>query len=72
MKRPDPLAVPHLLRDGLLEGGAAADAIACIPDHQVALRYILGAAAAGDLVVINTDQANKVMALLEDLEAGRL
>ena len=71
-QRPDPLAVPHLLRDGMLAGGVAADAIACIPDHEEALRYILGAAAAGDLVVINTHQLDKVTALLEDLEAGRL
>ncbi len=71
-QRPDPLAVPHLLRDGVLEGGVEADAIACIADEEAALRYILGAAAAGDLVVINTHQPDKVVALLEDLEAGRL
>jgi UDP-N-acetylmuramyl tripeptide synthase len=70
--RPDPLAVPHLLRDGMLAGGVAADAITCIPDHEEALRYILGAAAPGDLVVINTHQLDKVTGLLEDLEAGRL
>jgi len=69
--RPDPLAVPHLLRDGMLAGGVAADAITCIADHQQALRHILGAAGPGDLVVINTSRIDKAMALIESLDSNR-
>jgi len=69
--RPDPQAVPHLLRDGMLAGGVAADAITCIADHQQALRHILGAAGPGDLVVINTSRIDKAMALIESLDSNR-
>jgi hypothetical protein len=63
--------VPRLLRDGIVAGGVAADdAIICIPDHEEAMRHILRAAGPGDLVVINTNLMDKVMALLEDLEAA--
>jgi UDP-N-acetylmuramyl tripeptide synthase len=65
--RPDPLAVPYLLRDGMIAGGVAADAIVCIPDHDEAMRHILSAAEPGDLVVINTNLVDKVVALLKNL-----
>ncbi len=69
--RPDPQTVPGLLRDGILAGGVAADAIVCIPDHEEALHYILSEARPGDLVVINTSLTDKVTALIESFDAGR-
>jgi cyanophycin synthetase len=69
--RPDVHAVPRLLHDGIVAGGGATEAVACIPDHEEAMRYTLSAAQPGDLVVINTNLIDKVLGLLEDLEAGR-
>jgi cyanophycin synthetase len=66
--RPDPEAVPGLLRDGILAGGAAVDAIVCIADPDEAVRYILGEARPGDLVVITTSLVDKVAAVIESFD----
>jgi len=63
--RPDPQTVPDLLRDGLLAGGVAPDAILSIVGEEAALRHILAAAAPGDLVVVNTAEIDRAAALIE-------
>src|SRR5262249_42599761 len=68
---PDPQTVPGLLRDGLLAGGVAADAIVCIAGEEDALRHILGEAGAGDLVVVNTAEVDKASAVIESFDPGR-
>jgi hypothetical protein len=60
--------VPGLLRDGILAGGAAVDAIVCIADPDEAVRYILGEARPGDLVVITTSLVDKVAAVIESFD----
>ena len=68
--RPDPQAVPGLLRDGLLAGGAAEQDIACIPSEDAAQRQILGEALPGDLVVLVSYDPAKAMALIDSLAPG--
>jgi hypothetical protein len=62
---PDRQTVPGLLRDGILAGGVAADAVVCIPGEEEALRYILGEARPGDLVVVNTAEIARATTLIE-------
>ena len=71
LPRPDPQAVPGLLRDGILAGGVAADAIVCIAGEEEALRYLLGEARPGDLVVVNTAELDSATALIESFDASR-
>ena len=52
-RKPD--EVPHLLRDALLEHGAAADQITVISDEQLAVDAALREAQAGDLLLIFAD-----------------
>ncbi|MFO1059196.1 MAG: Mur ligase family protein [Dongiaceae bacterium] len=68
--RPDPDAVPGLLREGLLAAGVAGRAIACIPSHEAAMRYILTQPAAGDLVAINTNMPERIIELLDGLDVA--
>jgi cyanophycin synthetase len=50
-----PEEVPHLLRDGLLAHGVAAEQILIIPDEQAAIDRALREAQAGDLVLLFAD-----------------
>jgi len=50
-----PEEVPHLLRDGLLAHGVAAEQILVIPDEQAAIDRALREAQAGDLVLLFAD-----------------
>ena len=61
--------VPDLLRDGIVGGGVPADAVVCIPGEEDALRYILGAARAGDVAVINTAELDTAVAVIESFGA---
>ena len=63
--------VPDLLRDGIVGGGVPADAVVCIPGEEEALRYILGAAGAGDVVVMNTAELDRALAVIESFGAER-
>src|SRR5262249_20762495 len=68
---PEPQTVPGLLREGSLAGGAAAGAIACSAGEEDALRHILSEARAGDLVVVNTAEVDRAVAIIESFDAGR-
>ena len=61
--------VPDLLRDGIVGGGVPGDAVVCIPGEEDALRYILGTARAGDVVVMNTAELDTAMAVIESFGA---
>ncbi len=63
--------VPDLLRDGIVAGGVPADAVVCIPGEEDALRYILGAAGAGDVVAMNTAETDRAIAVIESFGADR-
>ena len=69
--RPHPDTVPGLLRDGLLAGGAAGDAVVCIAGQEAALRYVLDAAGPGDVIAVNTAEPDKAMAVIERFTADR-
>src|SRR5439155_165824 len=59
------------VRAGLLAGGVTPDAILSIVGEEEALRHILAAAAPGDLVVVNTAEIDRAVAIIEGLDAGR-
>ena len=69
--RPDPQTVPDLMRDGLLAGGVTPDAILSIVGEEEALRHILWEVRPGDLVVVNTAEIDRAVAIIEGLDAGR-
>ena len=56
---------PDFMRDGLLAGGVAPDAILGIVGEEAALRHVLATAAPGDLVVVNTGEIDSAAALIE-------
>jgi cyanophycin synthetase len=64
---PEPGLVPSLLRDGLLEGGAAAASILCIEPEEAALRRVLREARAEDLVVVITAEMDAAVATMREL-----
>jgi cyanophycin synthetase len=51
----EPEEVPHLLRDGLLEHGVAAEQILVIPEEPAAIERALQEAQSGDLLLIFAD-----------------
>jgi cyanophycin synthetase len=68
--RPDPDAIPGLLRDGLLAAGVAEHAITCIRSHEEAMRYIVTEPAPGDLVAININIPERIIELLDLMGDG--
>jgi cyanophycin synthetase len=62
---PDPDRVPRLLREGLLEGGVAPEAIVCVADDRQGTREAVAAAAPGDLLVLNTLDPDHALALID-------
>jgi cyanophycin synthetase len=61
--------VPDLLRDAIVGGGVPADAVVCIPGEEEAMRYILGVAGPGDVVVMNTAETDRAVAMIESFGA---
>ena len=67
--RPDPQAVPGLLRDGLVEGGVPDNNVICIPSDEDALRLALRESRPGDLLVVVTYATDKAAALIEAFDS---
>jgi cyanophycin synthetase len=68
--RPDPMMVPALLRDGLIEGGVPPASITCIAAEEEALRHVLQDAGPGDLIAAVTDETDRAVAIIE--QTGRV
>ncbi|MFO1057461.1 MAG: Mur ligase family protein [Dongiaceae bacterium] len=68
--RPDPQAVPGLLREGIVEGGVPDKNVICIPSDEDALHLALHESRPGDLLVVVSYATDKAVSLIEAFDSG--